>query len=75
MNNAVLQTKISTSLQENICYLNERLGADVNFDVITREIMMGGKKACIYVIDGFCKDEVMQKMLQYFMELEEEKVL
>lgn len=71
MNNAVLQTKISTSLQENIRYLNERLGAEVNFDVITREIMMGGKKACIYFIDGFCKDEVMQKMLQYFMELEE----
>ena len=66
------QKIITTSLQENIKYLNNRLGAQENFDVITREIEMGGKKACIYFIDGFCIDEVMQKMLQYFMELKAE---
>lgn len=64
-----MNNKIATSLQENIKYLNKRLNAQVNFDVITREIVMGGRKACIYFIDGFCKDDVMQKMLQYFMEL------
>ena len=29
--------------------------------------MAGGKNACIYFIDGFCKDELMQKLLQQFM--------
>lgn len=65
-------TKMTPSLQENIAYLNERLGVGKNFDVISRAIEMGGKKANIYFIDGFCKDEVMQKLLQYFMELKKE---
>lgn len=69
-----MNNKITTSLQENIKYLNERLNAQINFDVITREIVMGGRKACIYFIDGFCKDDVMQKMLQYFMELTAEEM-
>ena len=69
-----MDKKITASLQENINYLNERLNATINFDVVTRRIEMGGKKACIYFIDGFCKDDVMQKMLQYFMELTEEEM-
>ena len=69
-----MNKKITTSLQENIEYLNNRLNTTTNFDVVTRRIEMGGKKACIYFIDGFCKDDVMQKMLQYFMELTEEEM-
>ena len=64
--------KIYQSMEDNKRYLDERLGTGKNFDVISRMIEMGGKKACIYFIDGFCKDDVMQKMLQYFIELKEE---
>lgn len=64
-----MSQKINQSMDENKRYLDERLGVGKNFDVISRRIEMGGKKAYIYFIDGFCKDEVMQKMLQYFMDL------
>lgn len=60
--------KMSSDLKENMAYLNEHLAADKNFDVIYRVIHVGGREACIYFIDGFCKDEIMQKMLQCFME-------
>ncbi len=66
------QKKIAASLQENKKYLDERLGVKKNFDVVSRELKVGGKKACIYFVDGFCKDEVMQKLLQYLMDLTEE---
>ncbi len=66
--------KMSTSLAENMQYLNERLAVDESFDLVYRVIQVGGREACIYFIDGFCKDEMMQKMLQYFMGLTKEEM-
>ena len=63
--------KISTNLQENMDYLKEALQLDVSFDLVYRVVHVGGRKACIYFIDGFCKDVLMQKMLQYFMDMKE----
>lgn len=54
-------------LNENMTYLNRELKADQSFDVVYRVIHVGGRNACLYFIDGFCKDELMQKMLQHFM--------
>ena len=65
---------MSTSLSENMNYLNKELSVDTNFDVVYRVIKVGGRSACIYFIDGFCKDELMQKMLQYFMDIKEEEM-
>ncbi len=68
------KTKMSTSLSENMSYLNSYLSADINFDLVYRVIQIGGRQACMYFIDGFCKDELMQKMLQYFMDIKEEEM-
>lgn len=65
---------LSGSLKEDMGYLNRTLDVDKNFDVIYRVINIGGKEACMYLIDGFCKDELMQKLLQYFMDLTPEKM-
>ena len=35
-------------------------------------IRLGDTDACMYLIDGFCKDELMQKILQYLMDLKAE---
>ncbi len=72
--NSVQQGKMTGVLKENIAYLNERLAVGVSFDLVYRVIRIGGKDACIYFIDGFCKDELMQKMLQYFMGIKEEEM-
>ena len=65
---------VSTNLQENMDYLSQVLQVDVSFDLVYRVIHVGGKKACIYFIDGFCKDVLMQKMLQHFMGLKEDEL-
>lgn len=49
-------------------YLDRLLDVDNNFDVIHRVIDIGGKEACMYLVDGFCKDELLQKLLQYLMD-------
>lgn len=67
-----MSNKMSGNLQTDMTYLNEVLAVDKSFDVIYRVIHVGNKEACFYFLDGFCKDEIMQKMLQYFMELSKE---
>lgn len=62
------------SLKESMAYLNERLAVNVSFDLVYRVIKIGGKDACIYFIDGFCKDELMQKMLQYFITIKSDEM-
>ena len=68
-NKEVTYFESKMSLEENIQYLNEKLAVDANFDVVYRVIEIGGKRACMYFVDGFCKDDLMQKMLQYFISI------
>ena len=68
------KSKMSGSLAQDMEYLNRVLGADRNFDIIYRVIHIGGKEACMYLVDGFCKDELVQKLLQYFMDLTPDKM-
>lgn len=64
--------RMTGSLKENMAYMNERLAIDVSFDLVYRVIHIGGKEACMYFIDGFCKDDTMQKLLQHFMSIKTE---
>jgi len=59
---------ISGRLQEDMQYLNQVLDVEKNFDVIYRVVNIGGKEACMYLVDGFCKDDLIQKLLQYLMD-------
>lgn len=57
-----------------MAYLNETLSVEKNFDVIYRVITFGGKEACMYLVDGFCKDDLVQKLLQRFMDMKPEEM-
>lgn len=60
------------TFEENKSYMKQALQVGVNFDVVSREITVGGKNAVFFFIDGFCKDELMQKLLQFLMGLKPE---
>lgn len=61
--------KISGKLKQDMQYLNDTLAVDKNFDLVHRMIHVGDKEACMYFVDGFCKDDIMQKVLEYFMDM------
>ena len=65
---------MTASLKENMDFLNRKLDIDKNFDLLYRVIQIGGREACMYFVDGFCKDELMQKMLQRFMDIKPEEL-
>lgn len=66
------QKKLSSSFQENIDYMNQILPVKDSFDVIQRDMIIGGKKASFYFIDGFTKDETMLKIMTSFFGLKED---
>lgn len=57
------------SFEENKQYLSGNLHIGESFDIVSRDILIGEKNACFYFIDGFCKDALMQKLLQFLMGL------
>ncbi|MGN0492658.1 MAG: spore germination protein [Acutalibacteraceae bacterium] len=48
-----------------ISYLDGELKPDKSFDIIKRELEIGGRQAALYFIDGFIKDEVYEKILEF----------
>ena len=64
--------KLSISFEKNIAYMNEILPVKESFDVIRREIIIGGKNAVFYFIDGFMKDEAMLKIMDSFLSVTEQ---
>ncbi len=64
--------KLSASFEENIRYMNETLPVKESFDIIRREMEIGGKLSVFYYIDGFIKDEAMLKIMDSFLSTSEE---
>ena len=64
--------KISASFEENITYMNQLLPVKESFDMIRREVEIGGKASVFYYIEGFIKDEAMLKIMDSFFSVTEE---
>ena len=67
-----LEENIRNDLKSNITYFNNVLNVNKNFDIVYRVVRFGGRVACFYFVDGFLKDEMLQKMLQYFNSIQQE---
>lgn len=63
------------TLEENVAYMNAILPVKESFDLIQRDIVIGEKKSTFYFIDGFTKDETMQKIMSGFFMLKKEDML
>ncbi len=72
--NGTTVSEMTASLSKTMEYLNRQLGIGKNFDIIYRVIHIGGREASIYFIDGFCKDEMMQRLLADFMRITPEEM-
>lgn len=66
--------KIIGTLEENVAYMNEVLPVKESFDLVQRDIVIGGKKSSFFFIDGFTKDDTMLKIMTSFFSVTEEKM-
>lgn len=59
-------------INERISRINRLLRVEESFDLIYRTLTIGGRTSCIYFIDGFVKDDIMEKILDSFSSIKEE---
>lgn len=55
---------LSGNFDENIKEINEYMRVDKSFDLLIRTFNIANKKAAFYFIDGFVKDEMLEKLEQ-----------
>ena len=58
--------------EENINYMNEILPMKDSFDLIQRELVIGGRISSFYFVDGFTKDETMLKIMDSLLKIKAE---
>ncbi|MBE6758223.1 MAG: spore germination protein [Ruminococcaceae bacterium] len=64
----------SKDVKENATLLRQLLRVSASFDIVLRDVTVADRAAAIVFVDGFVKDETMSKMLQFFVNLQPEKV-
>lgn len=52
--------------------MQEKLRIGKNFDLVERKLTVADKDACLYFVDGFVKDEVLEKLQEFFRGLKPE---
>lgn len=62
---------LTNNIDNNIELINRELRVESSFDLVYRTFKVAGKKACIYFIDGFIKDDIMEKIMETFMDIDE----
>jgi len=60
------------TLEENVDYMNFILPVKDSFDIVQRDIIIGEKKSTFYFIDGFTKDETLQKIMSGFFAIKKD---
>ncbi len=60
--------QVAKSLDENVAYLKERLGAGESFDILYRVIEVGGKRAAFFYVNNFTP-QVQGTLLMHFWEM------
>ena len=66
--------KVSASFEENTSYMDRVLPVKESFDMIRHDMVIGGREAAFYFIDGFTKDESMLKIMDSLFGVTEEEM-
>lgn len=60
---------MTRNFAQNDQALTRALHLDESFDLIRRPVQIGGRDAAFYLIDGFVKDDLFEKLLEFFYAL------
>lgn len=57
-----------------ITKMREDLNAGRSFDMVCRQITIGGRQSALFFIDGFIKDEVFEKIMEFLFKITPEEL-
>lgn len=67
--------KISNDYRENVRMLDGLLGVGRSCDMVSRDYLIGGRRARLWVVDGFGSDSILERMGAFWLTLKPENVV
>ncbi len=64
---------ITEKIEDNISKLDVIFHIEESFDILKKEFEICGRKSVIYYINGFCNNDMIQKIQEYLSKLEEKQ--
>ena len=64
----------TSDYNSNLHMINETLRVGESFDITVKRLKIGGRKATFYCLNGFVKDEIFEKELEYLSSLTKEEL-
>ncbi len=58
---------LSGNYDQALATLRGRLGVDRSFDIVAKPMRIGGRQATLFLVDGFAKDEVMERIMAHML--------
>lgn len=71
----MVDLKTSINACQTISLIKTGLNFDESFDLIYRKILVNGKTSALFFIDGFTKDEVMEKIMEFLYSINDDSGL
>jgi len=62
--------QLTNSLEKNRKILDDTIGVGRSFDVISRDLVVGGKSARLYVLDGYGDDGVIERIVSFLLQVQ-----
>jgi stage V sporulation protein AF len=66
--------QLSRNIEENIRHFHNKLSVNRNFDIVYRTMSIGGRQSCLYMMDGFANDSILEKILEFLLKLKPEEI-
>ena len=57
---------LTTDYNTNLNILSSALRSDKSFDLVKRELVISGRRAVLFFVDGLLKDDIAEKILEFF---------
>ena len=69
-----MERRFSGKYMDDLYALEQMLRAGKSYDIIIKKIKVADKKATLYCVDGFVKEEVLEKMFEFLISISPEDI-
>ena len=66
--------RVSENYMENVHWFDETLGVGRSCDIVSRDYIIGSRRARVWVVDGFGADSTLERMGAFWLSLTEKQV-
>lgn len=66
--------QLSLHYDDNVRLMNDLLGASRNCDMVSRDFIIGGRRARIWVVDGYGRDPVLERMGAFWLTIQPKEI-